>query len=94
MQEGDLLPIKAAGAPLNTQDETEGMLLGHTELQATCRRCKTCSLLSQVVEGEALAWTYKRDVLGVNWPIRPDVTSLICYACYVREVFQWARDFE
>jgi hypothetical protein len=58
-----------------------------------CARCKTCQVSEQALDDKALAWAYRRDVLGVEWATPADLCSVICYLCYVREVLQWAREY-
>jgi len=60
------------------------------ETEQFCPRCK--NKFSSDIDGEVLAWTYRRDVLGANWPCLPGPNSAICYLCYVREVLQWAKE--
>src|SRR5437763_1866397 len=69
---------------------TDKYLMAQSSREAIprCPRCK--KNLPSDIDGEALAWTYRRDVLGVDWSCSPDSSSVICYLCYVREVLQWA----
>jgi hypothetical protein len=55
-----------------------------------CKRCKSRRLVAQDYEDKPLAWTYRRDVLGEDWPTLPDLSNALCYVCYIKEVLQWA----
>jgi len=44
----------------------------------------------QDYEDEPLAWTYRCDALGEDWPTQPALRNALCYVCYIKEVLQWA----
>jgi hypothetical protein len=58
----------------------------------TCRHCSSNRIVGEGYEGMPLGWMYRRDVLGEDWPTRPDLSNALCYLCYIREVLQWAAE--
>ena len=58
-----------------------------------CRHCESGRIVGEGFDGKPLAWEYRRDVLGVDWPAQPDLRDALCYPCYLREVLKWAAEY-